>query len=172
MDKLNSAIQNNTLKRLGTAISWFLLISLFSAFTDILSLINGDDATCNTSVFPKSIYFLNAVMYFILRWISSCSAVWVALYLFYKTRVKTNTLKNIKPGKAAKKSEKQPLVGRESIDLNTSTNGNTNDDSLDGEGSFLEKSPEEEFVEGEQSQFAYDGHLNQFGGHVAESDGE
>tara|TARA_B110000285_G_C15068404_1_gene586505 strand:+ start:677 stop:955 length:279 start_codon:yes stop_codon:yes gene_type:complete len=85
---LNASIQNNTLKRLGIAISWFLMVSLFSSFTDLISFLNADGTatTCNTSIFSGSLYFLNAVAYFVLRLISGLSAVWLAIYLFYKQR--------------------------------------------------------------------------------------
>ena len=86
MDKLNFAIQTDTLRRLGIAISWFLLASLFSCFMDLVSAINANEAgeSCSTSLFPPSVYFLNAIFYFISRWLSNILAVWTALCLFYK----------------------------------------------------------------------------------------
>ena len=51
-DKLNYSIQQNTLKRLGIAISWFLLVSLLESFTDWISKINAvNGQDCLTSLF-------------------------------------------------------------------------------------------------------------------------
>jgi len=151
MDRFNAAIQNNTLKRLGVAISWFLLISLFSSFTDLLSYVHaaGPGETCETGIFPKSVYFLNAIAYLILRCISSISAVWIALWLFYKPRTFSK-----KPKKLGRDygdlDEDETFVNRLSGDLNDSKLSNSMDQSNatfeeDEDGSFPGKGPEEQF---------------------------
>jgi len=68
----------------------FFLFSLTLMFYDYMSAIevNEDNAkrTCGNNVFTGSWQPLNALNYFIVRWIAGFSASLTALYLFWKVR--------------------------------------------------------------------------------------
>ena len=91
IDKINQAIQEDTLRRLGIAISCFLLISLFESFLDILAnyLIALDPITfnCDYLFTSDNSIVLNSLYHFFSRGISNFSAIFVTLYLFWKKHV-------------------------------------------------------------------------------------
>ena len=108
MEKINQAIQEETLKRLGIVISSFFLISLFESSLDILAnyliAVDPDKVNCDLLFIEPNLMMLNPFYHYISRAISNFSAIFVTLYLFWKKWVSKSKRKqhemNIKHGNA------------------------------------------------------------------------